>query len=95
MLRALIIIVMVATINVSAAADYDVLIRNGSIYDGTGAPPYIADLAINGDRISAIGQSIPGSAHLEIDASGLAVAGLFQSSQPRPPLPHHGWQGYE
>ena len=77
MLRALIIIVMVATINVSAAADYDVLIRNGSIYDGTGAPPYIADLAINGDRISAIGQSIPGSAHLEIDASGLAVAPGF------------------
>jgi len=77
MLRALILIVTVATINVSAAADYDVLIRNGSIYDGTGAPPYIADLAINGDRISAIGQSIPGSAHLEIDASGLAVAPGF------------------
>ena len=37
MLRALILIVTVATINVSAAADYDVLIRNGSIYDGTGA----------------------------------------------------------
>lgn len=55
------------------------IIRNGSIYDGTGAPPYVADLAINGDRVSAIGQFAPGSADLEIDASGLAVApGFFK-----------------
>ena len=77
MLRTLIIIVMAATINAASAADYDVLIRNGSVYDGTGAPPYIADLAIKGDRVSAIGQSVPGSADLEIDASGLAVAPGF------------------
>jgi N-acyl-D-amino-acid deacylase len=68
---------MVAVINVAIAADHDVIIRNGSIYDGTGAPPYVADLAINGDRVSAIGQFASGSADLEIDASGLAVAPGF------------------
>ena len=77
MFRTLISFLMVAVINGAIAADYDVLIRNGSIYDGTGAPPYVADLAINGDRVSAIGQFAPGSANLEIDASGLAVAPGF------------------
>jgi N-acyl-D-amino-acid deacylase len=77
MFRTLITFLMVAVINVAIAADYDVIIRNGSIYDGTGAPPYVADLAINGDRLSAIGQFAPGSADLEIDASGLAVAPGF------------------
>ena len=77
MFRTLISFLMVAVINGAIAADYDVLIRNGSIYDGTGAPPYVADLAINGDRVSAIGQFAPGSADLEIDASGLAVAPGF------------------
>ena len=77
MFRTLITFFMVAVINVAIAADYDVIIRNGSIYDGTGAPPYVADLAINGDRVSAIGQFAAGSADLEIDASGLAVAPGF------------------
>ncbi|MEE4314074.1 MAG: hypothetical protein V2J11_06225, partial [Desulfofustis sp.] len=71
MLRTLISFLMVAVIKVAIAADYDVIVRNGTIYDGTGAPPYVADLAINGDRVSAIGQFPPGSADLEIDASGL------------------------
>ena len=65
MFRTLISFLMVAVINVAIAADYDVIIRNGNIYDGTGAPPYVADLAINGDRVSAIGQFAPGSANLE------------------------------
>ena len=77
MFRVLITFLMVAVINVAIAADYDVIIRNGSIYDGTGAPPYVADLAINGDRVSAIGHFAAGSADLEIDASGLAVAPGF------------------
>src|SRR5258707_174762 len=35
----------------SAAANYDMLIRNGHVIDGTGNPWYAADVAINGDRI--------------------------------------------
>lgn len=59
------------------AADYDVIVRNGTIYDGTGAPAYSADLAIRGDRVSAIGTFPVGSGDLEIDATGLAVAPGF------------------
>ena len=77
MFRTLITFLMVAVINVAMAADYDVIIRNGSIYDGTGAPPYVADLAITGDRLSAIGHFAAVSADLDIDASGLAVSPGF------------------
>ena len=59
------------------AADYDVIIRNGTIYDGTGAPGYVADVAIAGDRVAAIGDLETDTATLEIDAKGLAVAPGF------------------
>ena len=58
-------------------ADYDVIIRNGTIYDGTGAPAYVADVAIAGDRMAAIGSLDNQTATLEIDATGLAVAPGF------------------
>ena len=53
--------------------DYDLIIRNGSIVDGTGAPARSGDIAISGDRIEAVG-AVTGSATREIDAGGLAVA---------------------
>jgi N-acyl-D-amino-acid deacylase len=55
----------------------DLLIRNGTIYDGTGAAPVAADVAITGDTI--VGVSKPGEYHgrTEIDAGGLAVAPGF------------------
>lgn len=59
------------------AVNYDVLIRNGTVYDGTGAPPYKADIAISGDRLSAIGSFEQDTAGLVIDATGLAVAPGF------------------
>ena len=59
------------------AADFDVLIRNGLIYDGTGTPAFEADLGIDGDRIVAIGMFQDSSAEVEIDASGLAVSPGF------------------
>lgn len=55
---------------------HDVLIRNGLIYDGSGRPPYAADLAITGDTITEIGR-IDGRAQLTIDADGLAVSPGF------------------
>ena len=55
---------------------YDIIIRNGTIYDGSGKPPYSADLAIIGDTIAEIGR-IDGRAHLTIDADGLAVSPGF------------------
>lgn len=63
----------------SARADvrYDVIIRGGTIYDGSGDAPYRGDVALRGDRIMAVGSSVAGGATREIDASGLAVAPGF------------------
>ena len=55
---------------------YDVLIRNGLIYDGSGRSPFPADIAVNGDTIAAIGR-VEGHARQEIDAAGLAVSPGF------------------
>jgi N-acyl-D-amino-acid deacylase len=59
------------------APTYDVILRNGTIYDGGGGAPFTADVAIKGDRIVRIALQVPGSAPTEIDASGLAVAPGF------------------
>jgi N-acyl-D-amino-acid deacylase len=48
-------------------------IRGGTIYDGTGAPAYTGDLAIDGDTIVAVGK-VHGTARREINADGLMVA---------------------
>ena len=55
---------------------HDVLIRNAQIFDGSGAAPFEADVAVEADRISTVG-SVSGEAALEIDASGLALAPGF------------------
>ena len=56
---------------------YDVIIRNGTIYDGSGLPPYQADLAIKSDKIVAIGDLSKEKAKTSIDATGLAVSPGF------------------
>jgi N-acyl-D-amino-acid deacylase len=61
----------------SAAAKYDTIIRNGTIYDGYGETPFVGDVAINGDTIAAIGTLGRASAGQEIDATALAVAPGF------------------
>ena len=59
------------------APDHAVIVRGGLIYDGSGAAPYAADLALDGDTISAIGDLDTLTARLEVDAAGLAVAPGF------------------
>jgi N-acyl-D-amino-acid deacylase len=54
-----------------------VLLRNGTIYDGSGSAPYRGDLAIEGDVIAAVGDLKSASAKTEIDVHGLAVAPGF------------------
>ncbi|HQZ34231.1 MAG TPA: amidohydrolase family protein [Ilumatobacteraceae bacterium] len=56
---------------------HDLIIRNGTIIDGTGAQGYRADVAIDGDRITAIGDLSAAQATREIDASGLIVSPGF------------------
>ena len=61
----------------SQAADYDVIIRGGGIYDGSGDPAFVADVAIDGDSIAAVGDLRDARGRTEIDASGLAVSPGF------------------
>ncbi len=61
----------------AADRDYDLVIRNGSIVDGTGNPWFAGDVAINGDKIAAVARSLPGKGKREIDAKGLTVAPGF------------------
>jgi len=61
----------------ASPAAYDVILRGGTIYDGSGGEPYTGDLAISGDRIAALGDIGEASAPLEIAVSGLAVAPGF------------------
>ncbi len=56
---------------------YDLLIRNGRIVDGSGRAAYIADVAIKGDRIVRIGKLAQATASRTIDAQGLVVAPGF------------------
>jgi N-acyl-D-amino-acid deacylase len=60
-----------------AIASYDVLIRRGTIYDGSGGAPYVGDIGIRGDRIVYVGTALEANAARVVDASGLAVAPGF------------------
>ena len=68
---------LVALLGCTAPEQYDVLIRNGTIYDGSGQAPYTGDVAIRGDTLAAVGDVGNATARLEIDARGLAVAPGF------------------
>lgn len=61
----------------SSPAEYDVILRNCMIYDGTGAPPYSGEVAIKNDLIGAIGSQLRGQGTVEIDVAGMAVAPGF------------------
>lgn len=56
---------------------FDVLIRNGTVVDGTGSPRHAADVGVRGDRIEAIGDLSPATAETEIDAAGCVVCPGF------------------
>jgi N-acyl-D-amino-acid deacylase len=58
------------------STNYDIVVRGGSIIDGTGSAAYRGDVAIRGDRIVAVGE-VDGGADVEIDAGGLVVSPGF------------------
>lgn len=69
---------LVACQSQDEATAVDLLIVNGTIYDGSGGTPYQGDLAVNGDRVVAIGPKLEGyAAKQQVDATGLAVAPGF------------------
>src|SRR6476646_8685963 len=59
------------------SATYDLLISNGRIVDGSGAPWWRGDIAVTGDRIVGMGDLRAGTARTRIDATGLVVAPGF------------------
>lgn len=56
---------------------FDVVLQNGTIYDGSGASPFQGDIAIQGDQIAELGAPGTLDGKLKIDASGLAIAPGF------------------
>jgi dihydroorotase/N-acyl-D-amino-acid deacylase len=66
-----------ASTSAPEAPTFDVVIANGRVVDGTGAPWFRADVGITGDRITAIGQLSSASARTRIDAAGQVVAPGF------------------
>ena len=65
-----------APIPLAARRDHDLVIRNGWIIDGTGRDRFVGDVAIDGDRIAAVGR-VSARGVREIDASGHVVAPGF------------------
>ncbi len=66
-----------APVRLLAEPTFDLVIRGGSIVDGTGAPPFTADVGIVGDTIAALGSIHPEQARRVLDARGLIVSPGF------------------
>src|SRR5947207_1635548 len=77
MKRALFVLLTSTIAFAAFAQDYDVIIRNGDVYDGSGGEAQHVDLAIKGDRISGLGDFSTASAKTIVNANGLAVAPGF------------------
>src|SRR4051812_18409780 len=56
---------------------FDLILRHGLIYDGSGLPPYAGDIAVRRDRIAAIGPHLAGHARTEVDVQDRAIAPGF------------------
>ena len=61
----------------SPEPQFDLIIRNGRVFDGTGSPGVVTSVAIRGDRVAALGALPDATARETIDAAGLAVAPGF------------------
>lgn len=59
------------------APDFDILLRGGAVYDGSGNPPFEADVGIRGDSIAAIGDLSSATALTDLNVAGFAVAPGF------------------
>jgi len=68
---------VVATLALGSAQEFDILIRNGRIVDGAGNPSFIGDVAIRNQRIAAMGKLSTATAKRVIDAAGMIVAPGF------------------
>ena len=70
----ILVVVVAFFVSCSAPADFETLLTGGTIYDGSGETPYVADVGIRADTIAAIGDLSEFSAAQVKDVSGLAVS---------------------
>jgi N-acyl-D-aspartate/D-glutamate deacylase len=75
MLRSL--LAFCSTASFTLAADPDVVLKGGSVHDGSGNPPVVADVHLKGDKIVAVGKVDPPAGATVIDATGLVVCPGF------------------
>jgi N-acyl-D-amino-acid deacylase len=68
---------LLLAVSLSAGERFDLLVRGGTLYDGSGGPPRRGDLGLRGDRIAAVGDLSRAEAAVVVDARGLAVAPGF------------------
>ncbi len=77
MRRVILIFLTMLVAGCGPKTQYDVLIKNAMIYDGSGEAPYRGRIAINADTITAVGDIGPAKGKIEIDARGMAVSPGF------------------
>ncbi|MCH7564345.1 MAG: amidohydrolase family protein, partial [Gemmatimonadetes bacterium] len=77
---ALLVAAVAPPFELAAQRTFDVIIRGGRVLDGTGNPWFVADVALDGDRIAAVGDLTNARGRREIDATGLYVAPGFIDS---------------
>ncbi|MFT5467835.1 MAG: N-acyl-D-amino-acid deacylase [Verrucomicrobiales bacterium] len=77
MKRSCVCLLLGALASFATAQDFDLILRNGRIVDGTGNPWFVGDVAIRGNEIAAIERRIEGTAKRDVDVSGLVVAPGF------------------
>jgi N-acyl-D-amino-acid deacylase len=78
MKNSILLSLLIASVLISCGGpDYDIIIRNGMVYDGSGTAPKRADVAINADTIAFIGDLSEKTGNEELDANGMAVSPGF------------------
>ena len=70
-------VLLSGTLGAASPERFDLIVRGGTVYDGTGAPGRVADLGVRGDRIAAVGDLSQAQAAKVVDATGMAVAPGF------------------
>ena len=76
-MKKLLFVLLVLSVASCKKQEYDVVIRGGTVYDGSGKPGITADVAINADTVAALGDLSRAVGKTEVDAKGLAVAPGF------------------
>ena len=76
-LSLVVLLVVAAACGAGEPVHYDLILRGGTIYDGSGVDPVVGDVAIDGDRVAALGDLGNATGTAEIDVVGLAVAPGF------------------